>query len=395
MNPPNAFFKKNLPILLLFIQQITFLLLFYKQEEIATAILLGIGISWHFKKRKSLQKIANTLCACLLFQTLWNGAPPEIIPLLWIGSQRLKLPGWEYILFSTYLLQAEIHSLILQTGTESIRYTLCNLLGLLLIGKDAALACTGMLASTVVYSFYKFDLEALKNHVAYMGSIALGGSLLGKTRAHKTLSIILCTLLLTNPSGMGKLAATILILCHLKNQFFPNLSPKTKILALTSIGTLGTLSIFYITKKSITLTGRIPLWQHGIAWFPENPIWGFGNTFWKEVAGNSLHNEILFGPNHAHNLFFQTLLSHGIVGLTLLAGTILYCTLQCKKTHWEILLLCLLIPATTEILNPRTLSIWIILASSTFPKSHVCSIFSKFQSLLSTPQHEPTTKIQS
>jgi len=80
--------------------------------------------------------------------------------------------------------------------------------------------------------------------------------------------------------------------------------------------------------KDSTLTGRTDLWKYGLSYFTRNPILGDGYlAFWVEgrPEAEALWEEFYI-PNktgfHFHNLFIQTMVDLGIVGLLILLVSI-------------------------------------------------------------------------
>ena len=80
--------------------------------------------------------------------------------------------------------------------------------------------------------------------------------------------------------------------------------------------------------KDSTLTGRTDLWKYGLTYAAQNPVLGNGySAFWVEgrPAAEALWEEFYI-PNktgfHFHNLFIQTLVDLGAIGLMVLLAAI-------------------------------------------------------------------------
>lgn len=78
----------------------------------------------------------------------------------------------------------------------------------------------------------------------------------------------------------------------------------------------------------LSLTGRIPIWQHTLERYTENPALGFGFlSFSTEGVAQEIFKNYV--PAHAHNMYINTLFEVGFVGLFLLAlgmAGMVYCT---------------------------------------------------------------------
>ena len=64
-----------------------------------------------------------------------------------------------------------------------------------------------------------------------------------------------------------------------------------------------------VLKKGITLNSRTVIWQNAVELIKQNPIIGYG--LFSEVQ---IKNYILYGIDHAHNIFLELLLRTGIIG---------------------------------------------------------------------------------
>jgi len=73
-------------------------------------------------------------------------------------------------------------------------------------------------------------------------------------------------------------------------------------------------------EGTLTLTGRIHIWQESLRMFAERPLFGYGyattrTLFPSEFVTSSAKGEV---PPHAHNIIVQSLVTTGIIGTLLL-----------------------------------------------------------------------------
>jgi exopolysaccharide production protein ExoQ len=97
------------------------------------------------------------------------------------------------------------------------------------------------------------------------------------------------------------------------------------------LGLLDTL--LSLSGKDATLSGRTELWQRAAKMLEENPVLGTGlQAFW--VQGNPYAEELWarFAPGrsgyHFHNLWYESGVELGYVGLAVVLATVLLTTLQ-------------------------------------------------------------------
>jgi O-antigen ligase len=79
------------------------------------------------------------------------------------------------------------------------------------------------------------------------------------------------------------------------------------------------------TEEVASLTGRIPIWAEVVQDIAKRPLLGYGNgAFWtpQRVLEYSYIHHWEF--NHAHSVYFETLLNIGAIGLAVGIATILY-----------------------------------------------------------------------
>lgn len=84
---------------------------------------------------------------------------------------------------------------------------------------------------------------------------------------------------------------------------------------------LNKISLFFSTRAGadlMTMTGRIRIWDAAINEWRSSPLFGYGLTIWDEKHRARIGLSVAF---HAHNQFYQTLASSGIVGVT---GLVIY-----------------------------------------------------------------------
>jgi exopolysaccharide production protein ExoQ len=139
-------------------------------------------------------------------------------------------------------------------------------------------------------------------------------------------------------------------------------------------------SLVGMLGRNMTLTGRTDLWAD-LMKEPVNPILGTGyKSFWLGPGAVHMWEKYYFHPNQAHNGYLETYLNGGLVGLSLLIGTIISTG---KKLRKELLLgnsygiLCFTFLAVfvfynwTEAMISGTNLVWIILivAALTYPCS--------------------------
>ena len=78
--------------------------------------------------------------------------------------------------------------------------------------------------------------------------------------------------------------------------------------------------LFGLIGKDATFTGRTDIWSELIRAIKEKPIMGYGyGTFWEDPLGPSYHvrEALQWGVPTAHNGWFETWLSSGLVGVAL------------------------------------------------------------------------------
>jgi exopolysaccharide production protein ExoQ len=94
--------------------------------------------------------------------------------------------------------------------------------------------------------------------------------------------------------------------------------------------------------KDATLTGRIPLWELVDRQIAEHLLLGFGyQTFWidRNLAAWDIWSQIGWLAPHAHNGFRDTLLSFGLIGMSLFTLVLVRAlrqgaVLQCQDPHY-------------------------------------------------------------
>jgi O-antigen ligase len=79
--------------------------------------------------------------------------------------------------------------------------------------------------------------------------------------------------------------------------------------------------------RSISLTGRVPLWDEVLTMIAQRPWLGYGyNSFWLGWNGPSalVWESVRWDPVHAHNGFLDLVLDLGVVGLGLFALSFIF-----------------------------------------------------------------------
>lgn len=122
---------------------------------------------------------------------------------------------------------------------------------------------------------------------------------------------------------------------YLKQRFFDLRNPVLPIMfILMTMGTaaavlgiimfsdvLNKIGLFFSTRAGsdlMTMTGRIRIWDAALNEWRSSPVFGYGLTIWDEQHRARIGLPVAF---HAHNQFYQTLASAGIVGVT---GLVIY-----------------------------------------------------------------------
>lgn len=115
------------------------------------------------------------------------------------------------------------------------------------------------------------------------------------------------------------------------------------------------LTAFFNTREGadlLTLTGRDQIWEAATREWRANPMFGYGLTIWSDSHRAQIG---LVNAYHAHNQFFQTLASTGLVGvfgLTVYALTLTYFsykTAECSQGLTLAIFMLLLIRSISEV----------------------------------------------
>lgn len=70
--------------------------------------------------------------------------------------------------------------------------------------------------------------------------------------------------------------------------------------------------------KDLTLSGRTLIWSHAFDMIEQRPLLGYGaNSIWGSFIG-TIETFANYRPPHSHNLYIETLLRFGIIGLAVL-----------------------------------------------------------------------------
>lgn len=84
-----------------------------------------------------------------------------------------------------------------------------------------------------------------------------------------------------------------------------------------------------VSEKYGAMTGRPYVWKSGLRWWQEKPLFGYGShTLANEVKPYAESTEQL---THFHNIFIQTLVSYGVVGLISLLTLVVSCVTRVLK----------------------------------------------------------------
>lgn len=115
------------------------------------------------------------------------------------------------------------------------------------------------------------------------------------------------------------------------------------------------LSAFFSTREGadlLTLTGRDQIWEAATREWRANPMFGYGLTIWSDAHRAQIG---LVNAYHAHNQFFQTLSSNGLVGVFGLAAysvTLIYFSFKVAKSSQGVslaILVLMLIRSISEV----------------------------------------------
>lgn len=167
--------------------------------------------------------------------------------------------------------------------------------------------------------------NAMTSHILFAMTIAIISSLYSKNKIDlyaKFIILISLVTVLINSSATGLVTVTIYIILVLFGSVFKKFNLSFTKVVLSSliiqfiILNLNKFTNIFLVKylfeeildKTLTLTGRIPIWEKAIHMFYASPIWGYGAT----PGGNMI--EIYGSAFSAHNLFLQTLLEVGLIG---------------------------------------------------------------------------------
>ena len=194
-----------------------------------------------------------------------------------------------------------------------------------------------------------------KNQVGLFGELGIFLSFIGVLYPQKTISKILYFLpsfivsalaLYLSKSASSELSLILTFLMLILVYLITRIHQKYRIFACciiftltTAVVALGTIfnwqnTILYLFGKDATLTGRTLLWQKGLESASDMPILGHGYAaFW--IPGNPVAEEMwyTFAINgrfgfHFHNLFIESLVEMGVIGLCLICLLLIYTLLK-------------------------------------------------------------------
>lgn len=132
-----------------------------------------------------------------------------------------------------------------------------------------------------------------------------------------TVGILVAILFTQSRSAMIAGGAVLFVLfLHLAKRYIGILG-MLLVVVLTVI--LSYFSMLYIQRNSIW-DNRGVIWQEGLKLIWERPIIGYG----QENFGNAFPKKLLFNVDNTHNIFLETVVSSGIVGLLLFSAILVY-----------------------------------------------------------------------
>ncbi len=182
------------------------------------------------------------------------------------------------------------------------------------------LASHAMVTALVCFAFWRSSRRPWLLQTVLLAM--LGVLLLTKTRGALATSFV----------GMGTI-------------YFAGKSPRSGFLALSLFMTaLSLAALLYVavgseaqnrvqdallmgrSEGATTLTGRLPLWKELGYHVEERPWIGHGyGAFWTTDQMQKLEGKLEWYPGHSHNVYMQTLLDVGLLGLVLFLALVLSC----------------------------------------------------------------------
>ncbi len=97
------------------------------------------------------------------------------------------------------------------------------------------------------------------------------------------------------------------------------------LLSQRTLGALGNVAVMGRSEEVSSLTGRLPLWEELMTWINKSPVVGYGYlSFWDAKRVEYLSERLRWEIPHGHNIFIDTMLDIGYVGLGLLIACIVF-----------------------------------------------------------------------
>jgi O-antigen ligase len=82
---------------------------------------------------------------------------------------------------------------------------------------------------------------------------------------------------------------------------------------------LGQTATMGRSEDVSSLTGRLPLWEELLVWIDKRPVYGYGYlAFWTAERVEDLSETFKWEIPHGHNMFLDTMLDVGWIGVTIL-----------------------------------------------------------------------------
>jgi len=258
-----------------------------------------------------------------------------------------------------------VPSVSLRASIQYLSQIICTLIAVRVL--DARTLTIGMIAGTgivLIYSllFGHYELDVMDGTYSFVGAFASKNQL----GFYASLGLIVCyaavfifgerRLWMAAAGFVGLLSAYCLIVCQSATSVLTAvvvlalmvglrvvlaLTPDQRKLLVVGGGVavivlvvagvyLGAVdAVLGIFGKDSTLTGRTYLWQQGIEAAQDNPIFGIGyQAYWVQGFSEPerLWKEFFIGSRsgfHFHNTYIETTVELGLVGLVILAVTLL------------------------------------------------------------------------
>jgi O-antigen ligase len=104
----------------------------------------------------------------------------------------------------------------------------------------------------------------------------------------------------------------------------------------SSSGTLGSVATMGRKDDVSTLSGRIPLWEELVDSISKRPLIGHGYlAYWDSKRVEYLSETFRWEIPHGHNLYLDTMLDIGILGLVVVIFTIFTAMYQALVIYWK------------------------------------------------------------